>query len=273
MSSIAMLNGLYPRETPEGGQQIRRLFSLIIATLALILLLELVFHLVVSPRLRLTKVEIAVDRALSLSDSEILQLAEIKGDEFFFSIDEALISQRIESFAPVKSATVEKVFPNTLRIGVEQRTALVICLAEVDGKTVPLAIDADGVVFQIGASVENLELPVLSGLTFNTVELGQRVNRGLLGFFRDLRELEETDSALFSLISEVKFVKKNRTTFEVLLFPRDYRVRVRIGQRISAGLVKDILLVLDVFAGQGIIEDLAEIDFRTDAPLVTFKEE
>ena len=273
MSSIAMLNGLYRREAPQGGQRVRRLFSLIIGALGLILLLEIAFHLVVSPRLRLTKVEITVDRALSLSNAEILQLADIKGDEFFFSIDESLIAQRIESFAPVKSATVEKVFPNTLRIGVEQRKALAICLADVDGKTVPLAIDADGVVFQIGASVENLELPVLSGLTFNKVELGQRVSRGLLGFFRDLHDLEVSEPALFSLISEVKFVKKNRTTFEVLLFPRDYRVKVRIGQRISAGLVKDILLVLDVFAGQGIIEDLAEIDFRTDAPLVTFKED
>ena len=37
--------------------------------------------------------------------------------------------------------------------------------------------------------------------------------------------------------------------------------------------MKDILLVLDVFAGQGVIEDLAEIDFRTDAPMVKFKEE
>lgn len=273
MSSIAALNGLYRRENPDGRQKIRKIFTIIIFALGFVLALEIIFHLIISPRLRLARVEISADRSLSLSDEAILDLAGLSGDEFFFKIDETLIEQRIERFAPVKSATAKKVFPNALLISVEQRIPLAICLVEIDGNTVPLTIDEDGVVFQIGASVRNYDLPVISGLTFTRIELGQRINNGLLGFLRDLRELETAAPTLFNLISEVKFVKKNRTTFEVLLYPRDYRVKVRIGARIHADLVRNMLLVLDVFEGQGTLENLAEIDLRTDAPMVTFKEE
>ena len=273
MSTITLLNGLYRRENPVQTFRMRRIFAVLIAVLALTLVLELIFHLVISPRLRLTKVEISADRGLLLSDAGILKLAGISGDEYFFAIDEVEVRARITAYAPIKSATVKKIFPNALKISLEQRTPLAICLAVVDGRTVPVALDEEGVVFQIGATVRNLDMPVLSGLTFNRVELGQRVNRALLGYLEDLRKLEMSSLVLLNLISEIKFVTKNRSTFEVLLYPRDYRVAIRTGPRINADMVREMLLVLDVFDNQGVIQNLAEIDFRTDVPMVRFKEE
>ena len=273
MSTIALLNGLYKRINPEPKNGMRRFFYVLIGLLAFTLVIELIFHLVLSPRMRLSKVEIFTDAGITLTDAAILKLADIGGDEYFFAIDVAEVSARIEGYAPVKSAIVEKVFPNALRITLKQRSPLAICLSRVDGRTVPIALDEEGVIFQIGATVKNLDLPVLSGFTFNHVELGQRVNRRLLGFLKDLSVLEKTSPMLLSLISELKFVTKNRSTFEVLLYPRDYRTTVRIGPKISAETVKDILLVLDVFEKQEIKRDIAEIDFRTDPPVVRFKEE
>lgn len=272
MSSIALLSGLYNREKTKPKQKIRLVFSILIAVLALILVAEIVFHFVISPRLRLSKVEIIAGEGVSLSNTEILTLAGLKGDETFFAVDEAVIAERIGTFAPVKSVTVERVFPNTLKIGITERTPLGISLLVVDGRSVPVILDEEGVVFQIGSSVTEFDLPVLSGFIFKEVELGQRVNRGLLSFFQDLHALRNGSAALFSLISELKFVKKDRAGFEVLLYPRDYRVAVWIGSQIDVDVMRKILLVLDVFANQGTVSTIEEIDFRTGAPLVRFKE-
>jgi cell division protein FtsQ len=273
MSSIALLSGLYRRDDPDNRQRIRRIFIFIIGGLVTILALEFIFHLVISPRLTITRVEIAADRGLNLSDSDILALAGIGGENYFYSIDEAAIAERIAAYPPVLSAAVEKIFPNSLKISVKQRSPLVICLVEAGGETVPLVLDDEGVVFQIGASVQQGDLPVISGLTFAEIELGQRVHRSLVGFLKDLSKVKDASPILFSLISEVKFVTKNRTNFEVLLYPRDYRTVVRIGPHIDIALLKEILLVLDVFKSQGVDEGLAEIDFRTDSPMVRFREE
>jgi cell division septal protein FtsQ len=273
MSSIALLNGLYHRDKSEPVPKIRRLFVILIAILALILIAEIVFHFVISPRLRLTKVEVIADGELSLTDAAIVKLAGLEGDETFFGVDSEEIAGRIASYAPVKSASAEKVFPNTLRIRIAQRTPLALCLAEVDGRTVPIMVDEEGVVFQIGESVQEYDLPVLSGFVFASVELGQRINRRLLGFFKELQELKNSSPAVFGLVSELSFIKKDRAGFEVLLYPRDYRVPVRLVSKIDMDIMRRILLVLDVFANQGMLNTIEEIDFRTDTPLVRFKEE
>ena len=273
MSSIALLSGLYNREKINPRKKIRLFFSILIAVLAIILVIEIIFHFVISPRLRLSRVEIVAEAGVTLSNTAILKLAGLEGNETFFGVDESGIEERIAAFAPVKSVTVEKVFPNTLKIGIKEREPLGLSLAEVGGRSVPIMLDEEGVVFQIGASVSEFDLPALSGFTFSEVELGQQVNRALLGFFYDLHTLKNASLPLFNLISELKFVKKDRAGFEVLLYPRDYRVAVRIGSRISVDIMRKILLVLDVFTNQGIMETIAEIDFRTDTPLVRFKEE
>ena len=273
MSSIALLNGLYARRKAEPARRMRRLFLILIFVLMIILFTEIVFHFVVSPRLRLSTVEIVAGGALSLTNEAIVKLAGLEGNETFFGVNEAEISARIASFAPVKSVDVEKVFPNTLRISIEQREPLALSLSEAGGRSVPIILDEEGVVFQIGASVTDYDLPALSGLTFEYVELGQRVNRALLSFLEDLKELKSASPALFSLISELKFVKRNRAGFEVVLFPRDYRVAVRIGSQIDVDVMRRIFLVLDVFANQGMLPSIEEIDFRTETPLVKFKEE
>ena len=273
MSSAALLSGLYRRGDTKRRQIVRRVFLTIIGALLLILILELVFHLIISPRTRVTHLKIFADRGLGLSDSEVLELAGIQGDEYFFAVDELKVAEKISEYAPIKSATVEKVFPDTIEISVYPRTPLVLSVANVSGISVPIALDEEGVVFQIGASVNDHNLPVISGLTFQEVALGHRIHRALLGVLDDLYVLRAASPSLFNLISEIKFVKKNRTSFEVLLFPRDYRVRVRIGTRIDASLLREILLVLDVFSKQGVIENLAEIDFRTDEAVARFKEE
>lgn len=272
MSSTAVLGAMYASEDRRSNNRLRRVFVIVIAALSLILIMQIVFHLVVAPRMRIRNVEIVSDRHLSLTDEDVLSIAGLKGTTYLFAVDEAAIADRLESYPAIRSVTVRRSFPNTLLINIRRRVPLVISLVEIDGGSVPIVMDRRGVVFEIGTSVTQHDLPVISGLRFADVRLGQRANNALLGFFADLDELRSDDPRLFNLISECKFITKNRAGYEVLLFLHDYPVKVRIGSSIDADLLKRIVLVLDVFKTEGITEQVDEIDLRTDEVVTTFKE-
>lgn len=272
MSSMVIPNPLYKRENKTSRQKMNRVFLVIVLVLFVILLLELIFHLVISPRMKLSKIEIVSDESFPLSDAAILDVAGIADGVYYFSIDELAVRQRLENYPLIKSAEVQKIFPNGLRLRFEQRTPLAMSLIEINGRSVPVCLDDEGVVFQIGPSVEIFDLPVLSGLHFREVKLGHRVNENLVDFLRDLKSIRSSTLTLFNLVSEVKFVNKSGSGFEALLYIRDYPVKVRIGNTISEDLIKRVLLVLDVFRSQGLLGNLEEIDFRSEKVVSRMKE-
>ncbi len=260
------------RRVPD-ERSVSRAFIVVIGVLLVILAAQIVFHLAIAPRLVVRHVEIITDGAIGLNDEALLTIADLSESPYYFDIDADAVAARLETYPLIKSATAEKVFPDKLRIRVVGRTPLAVALVEQEGGTVPVAFDEEGVVFQIGSSVEELDIPVVSGLTFPDVRLGRRIARPLTEFLADLERLRRDAPELFNLISEIKFVKKNRSGFEVILFPRDYPVRVRIGTGITEETMKRIVLILDVVARQGVDERIAEIDFRTDEVVMRMKGE
>ena len=65
------------------------------------------------------------------------------------------------------------------------------------------------------------------------------------------------------LISELRIVKKTDREFEVLLYPANHRVPVRIGPEINEKLCTYIMMVLDVMERENLLGSMDEIDFRT----------
>ena len=271
MSGIAIANNVLKRASSIKSGRMGKFFLILVIVLSFVLLMEIIFHLIIAPRMVVRNIEISSDSTLTLSDESVLRIAGITGEEYFFSLRTDEISANLQSYPIIKEVTAEKIFPDTLHIKISQRKPVILSLIDVEGETVPVALDEDGFVIQIGETVNQLDLPVLSGLVFPDIKLGQRVNRLLLSFLVDLKRLKQSSPALFNLISEVKLVR-NRADFEGLLFLRGYDVKVRIGASINEDLMKDILLVLDVFRRDEISENLAEIDFRTDEVITRFKE-
>jgi cell division protein FtsQ len=264
MSSLALAETAIRRRSGRNSTpNLTRTMVVVIAVLVFVLVVEIVFHLLVAPRLVVRNLEIVTDSTLGLDRDSLLTIAELGSDPFFFAVDVAAIASRLQSYPLIKSAAVERVFPDTLRIHVTGRKPLALALVNSGASTIPVAFDAEGVVFQIGMSVEELDLPVVSGLTFSDVRLGQRIARPLADYLRALGRLREHEPMLFSLISELEFVKKDRSGFEVVLYPKSYPVRVLLGSDIDGDMMKRVVLVLDVLSREG-FETPGEIDFRTD---------
>jgi len=251
-----------------------RLLSILVAVLAVILAGELAFHLLLVPRLTLRNVVLRSD--LSLTRSEVLAMAGLQDGALYFSVDPAEVRRRLEAYPAVARAEVRKVFPDTLHIGLQARRALALLLFQGrEGGTLPLAVDRDGVVFQVGGELPDWNLPLLSGveLVGDEVRAGLRLPAGLKPLLEDLDRLAREAPELARLVSEVRLVPLAQERFELLLYPVAYRIRLRLGGRLTADSLRGALVILDLLERQNLEGRVEELDLRARDAVYRIKEE
>jgi cell division protein FtsQ len=259
------------REAARGDFLLGRLLWLVIGLLALFLVGELAFHLLVSPRLRVRSIDVRSD--LPLSREEILRLAGLEGNEGLFSLDLQEIRGRLEAHPAVRQVTVERVFPDTLRLALAAREPLAACLVEGEEDTALLAVDEEGAVFPMAAWPPARDLPVISGLAVRRPGEGGKLPRMLAPFLHQMRELQERQPDLYRLISEIRILPTSEVSYELLVYPLFGATRIRTGAAFSAEALKSAFLVLDLMRREGIDGNVREIDFRTQEVVYRIKEE
>ncbi len=251
-------------------QLLNKLLWLIIALLFLFLAADLIFHYIIAPKLRIRN--IIVNSDILLSRQEVLSIAGINGKENFFSLKGNTIRNNLEAYPLVKEAVVEKVFPDTLRLDLRGRKPLFISLADTGKASFPMALDDEGVIFQSGSSIEEWDIPLISGLKFNELKPGAALPKMLKPFLAEVKQMRAAYPDLLRLISEIQIVPLSPVSFELLLYPLSFNVRVRLSGSIDGIVWKNALLVLDLLKREGISEKVKEIDFRTGEVVYRIKE-
>lgn len=250
-----------------------KIFLFFLLFLVLVFILEVLYQIVILPRLVVNKISLQVEPGISLSDAQILDLAGLSGEESFFALNVDRIRQNLEAYPLVKEARVSKTFPDTLEIVLLKRSPLAMAFVDTGQRTVPVLFDSGGVIYEIGASLSNYDVPVVSGIRFPELKLGMRIPAELVVFLEDLEKLKDANPTLFGLISEIKFIKKMANDYEVILYPTIHPVKVRLGNRLDENLLKYIVMVLDVVAKGSLLPGLEEIDFRTGDVVYRVREE
>ena len=224
--------------------------------------MEALFMLLISPNLKIDKVQVYAPASVALSSSEILQLAGITGGESYFAIDAAEVEQRLLENNLIQAAKVEKSFPSAIKIVVEGREPFAIAFMEVEGNTVPVTLDREGVIFEMGEGVTDFELPVISGLTFQNLKLGTQLPSMFIPYLSRLSAVKESSGTLFEQISEIKFVEKSEGAFDVVIYPANSSIRIRTSSDINDMMLQQMFTVLDVIEENGIDKQTDELDFR-----------
>ena len=269
-----------------GRSRLRRVLHLVIATLVLMVVLELVFFLLLVPRLRLTTVAVTTD--LALSDAEVLAMAGLTGNEQFFSLDAAAIAARLEHHLLVSEATVALRFPDTLRLTLTGRRPVAVALTSAPGEAVRAAlVDAGGLVFLAGAALwgseDAADVPVLTGLAPEVVTHGRHLPEALHRVLADLQALHAADPVLAALVSEVRLVPMGASSaaapldlaalqagFDTLLYPIGFESVLRFGPRLSAHQLAEAFVLLDLIqarAADNVLPAVAELDLRSGTPV------
>jgi cell division protein FtsQ len=246
---------------------------------AAVLVLYLLSRFILAP---LTAIRhVVVESGLTMSEEQILALAGLQGQESYYSIQTSMIQKRLEADPLVRAARVVKVFPDTLRISLYAREPVALVLARAGGRTLPVLVDKDGIVFKIGISRAEVDLPVLSGLDLGEQGLGSRVPQSYRSVIADLLALKAKSPSLLRVISEVRVAPLGRggtvarprdatppptaaaEPYELLLYFTTSPVRVRALGPVDDVLVKYSLMVIDLLSNRGILSDIEELDFRS----------
>ena len=136
-----------------------------------------------------------------------------------------------------------------------------------------MVIDEEGVVFEIGAAVSTWNLPVLAGVKFRDLTAGARLPEQLRPLLGELKALQDSEPGLYALISEVRVVSRTANRYELLMYPVHEPVRIRLGEALEPGAIRNALMVIDVFQRQGIVDRIQELDLRTGEVVYTMKED
>ena len=276
MSSTAIRTGVeYISDIKkEKSSAPKRKLIILALSLALVMLfvVQIIFQFFIAPQLAIKKIEIHCSNSFPLSNNDILKLAELEGNLYYFSINTVQIKDKLLQHSLIKTAEVKKIFPALLYIKVAERVPLGMALVNSSGKTIPVVFDEEGVIFEIGKSVSDYKIPVISGLKFVDIRLGLKLPDELVLYLVELKKLKETTPALFEQISEIKFVNKNNLSYEVLLYPLSTKVRVRTENTINDNLIKQIFVVLDIIEKNGLESEMNELDFRSGQVVFKVKE-
>ncbi len=278
MSSVILPTEAYPHSGKRGKKPLRsgkieQIFSGFIIFLLFIIVLELVFHFLISPSVLIDKVVITADPGFIYSDEYLIKKAGLGAEDTFFNVKTKIIEKRLMLIPAIQNVSVRKVFPSLIKIDITSRVPVGLSLISNGTGVVPSLIDSEGVLFFTGYNMKSVDLPIVSGLDFPEIKDGMRMPKALCSFLENMDSIKKSSPGLYGLISEIKFVKKGTTDYEVLLYPKNYKTRIRIGDSIDEKMLKYIVMVLDVISKQPGMEKLEELDFRTGDIVYRIQEE
>ncbi len=282
---------LRQRNTEKEDLLLGRIITMgaIIITAGLVLYLAARFLLLPFTAIR----HVIVESDAPLSEREVLSLSGLQGSESFYSLKTLSIQNRLEANPLIRKARVEKLYPDTLRIVLVRRQAVALVLGQAGEKTVPALVDRDGVIFKLGATAAEVDLPVISGLAAGEAAMGSALPQAYRSVFSDLASLRSRSPSLYRLISEVHLVSMSGSSSpaaagrvasssdvrpassaapELLLYLLSSPVPIRARGPIDEALLKSSLMVLDLLSNQGLLRDIQELDVRSGDAVYRMKE-
>ena len=265
MSDIIGLQNHAYTELQQSPQTVKKtkgkqLLKIIILVMLLFLAGDSVYYLFILPFNSTAKIQFSgIDTVL---EADLKKAAGITGTEKWGKIDKDVLLHRIASYPLVAEVHVLKKYPDKVLIEITERKPVGVLLATVGGRTIPMEIDRTGTVFKAASKKEPQELPIISGLSFQTIRAGMKVHKQLVPLFRQLDLLQKKNPALLSEISEMKIEQKKYGGFDLILYPVRTQVKVRADSTLNEDRLQYMMLTLDVIRELDLSSKIEELDVR-----------
>ena len=238
----------------------RQFLKIVILLMLLFLAGDLVYYLFIVPFNSTAKIQLSgLDTIL---EADLKKAAGLTGMEKWGKIDKDILLHRITSYPVVAEARVVKKYPDKVLIDITERKPVGVLLATVGGRTVPMEIDKTGTVFKVASQKDPQTLPIISGLSFQTIRAGMKVHKRLVPLFKQLDILQKKNPALLSEISEMKIEQKKYGGFDLILYPVRTQVKVHTEGTLNEEKLQYMILALDVIRELDLNAKIEELDVR-----------
>lgn len=210
----------------------------------------------------------------TISREALLERSGLAGSIRWLDINTVKIRNSVLRLALVEDAQISFRFPDRLLIRIVERQAVAVVYARNrSGKMEAHCIDRTATVFAPASGYNGSEnLPVLSGVEIINIEYGMKLAPAFIELATSLSEIARAEPGLSAAISELRFIARDGSLPEVLLYPAHYHLPVRLPTSFNSETVKSFLLVLDVVENGGLSDSISELDFRTDTYVLKTKE-
>lgn len=241
------------------------LINTIYALISLFILLFISVYILL-PYFSIDRVVLDSELKFSRSFTEIAGLDKYSS-YLFIDVDD--VKQRVMNEPLVRKVYVKKLFPDTLDVTVYGREALASAFSNVEGISVPMCIDENGIVFQIGDEVKDIDLPVISGdIDFNNVTRGGGIPKVLIPLLKSLKSIRGESPNLYSSISEIYINKRGDMTFDLTLYFTFTPIKALVKGVLTGQELKNIVVVTSLLHDEGV--SVNQVDFRSDE--IVYKE-
>ena len=244
------------------------LLKILLALLLCVLVALSLCYLIIAPASSYVSVEVTGQAQIGVE--EILSIAGIRADSKWGDFDASAAEKKLRLHPLFSEATVTKKFPDRVVVSVRERVPVAIAVGEFEGRSVPVEIDKDGIIFRIGAANAK-PLPLITGINMANPVPGSSLNAQLRPLLRQLEALENENPRLLALVSEIKVAPKAYGSYDLVLFPVHTNVPVRTDRALNADALQYMMLVLDVVEDLGL--GIREIDIRAGTVSYTLEEE
>ncbi|MGL4982085.1 MAG: cell division protein FtsQ/DivIB [Treponemataceae bacterium] len=242
------------KKNPDAKAKILPIIVIIIFT---VLAIELLLYFVVLPLS--TGVDVEFTGLNHINEEDLLQKSSLLFSQSWGRLDQETISAFFYDHPLIANISVEKKLPNHVIVNVEERVPIAMAIVLSGDKSIPISIDKKGVVFQVDGHVSE-KLPLISGLNFESVQVGMRVHSKLRPFLEKLSEIAETNPSYLESISEIQILPKDYGNYDLAIYPMKSKIKVLVDRTFDESVLHHMMIALDVV--NSIEKNVYEIDLR-----------
>jgi cell division protein FtsQ len=221
------------------------LLKVLFIILGLLILAEILIYTVLMPCL--APVKVTYSGLETFSAQQISNYLEITPKLTWIQFDSAKAATKLAGNAVIENVVIEKRFPDQVFVNIVERKAAAVSLVNINGKTVPIQIDKNGVIFAVDRGMPNASVPLITGFSFESISEGMRLNGKLRPLMEQIAEIQSTNPEYFSVLSEIRVVPKDYGSYELELYPVHSRIKVITDRTLNLETLQYMMVVLDVF--------------------------
>ena len=234
------------------------LVKILFIVLAFLIVAEVLIYTILMPCL--APVKVTYSGLETFSAQQISNYLGITPKLTWIQFDSAKAASKLAGNAVIENVVIEKHFPDQVLVKIVERKAAVVTLANVNGKTVPVQIDKNGVIFAVDRGMPKNSVPLVTGFTFDTIVEGMRLNGKLRPLMEQISEIQASNPEYFSVLSEIKVLPKDYGSYELELYPVHSRTKVITDRTLNIESLQYMMVVLDVI--DSMQSDVSAVDLR-----------